>query len=183
MSNCGSAPNALNQTRRLRRKDHGAIFKFAWLAQIWQITLSTVWRRSCEGLPGIVADQYHAVFYPQGHGSLRELAENRDSIALIESMYASGKPEAAVCHVPAAFRHTNTIDGLASVHGESVMGFTNSEGIASGLTHAAPFLVEDLLRKNGAKFSKVPNRQSHVVTDGNLITGHNPASDGAAIAL
>lgn len=124
------------------------------------------------------------VFYPVRHGSPWDLAENRDSIALIEGMYASGKPQAAVCRVRAAFQHTHTIDGLALVHGKSVMWYTDSEETASGLTHAAPFLVEDMLNKNGAKFSKAPNWQSHVVTDGNLITGHNPAlSDGAATAL
>ena len=184
MSNCRSAPNALNQTRRLRRKDHGAIFKFVWLAQIWQITLSTVRRRPRQGLSKIVAEQYDVVFYPGRHGSPWDLAENRDSIALIESMYASGKPQAAVCRVRAAFQHTHTIDGLDLVHGKAAMGFTNSEETASGLTHAALFLVEDMLNKDGAKFSKAPNWQSHVVTDGNLITGHNPAlSDGAATAL
>ena len=89
-----------------------------------------------------------------------------------------------MCHVPAAFQHTHTIDGLALVQGKAVMWYTDSEETSSGLTHAAPFLVEDMLNKNGAKFSKAPNWQSHVVTDGNLITGHNPAlSDGAATAL
>ena len=124
------------------------------------------------------------VFYPGRHGSPWDLAENRDSIALIESLYASGKPQAAVCRVPAAFRHNHPIDGLALVLGKAVMEFTNSEETASGLTHAVPFLVEDMLKKSGAKFSKAPNWQSHVITDGNLITGHNPAlSDGAATAL
>ncbi len=124
------------------------------------------------------------VFYPGSHGSPWDLAENRDSIALIEGMYASGKPQAAVCHVRAAFQHTHTIDGLALVHGKSVMWYTDSEETASGLTHATPFLVEDMLNKNGAKFSKAPNWQSHVVTDGNLIAGHNPdLPDGAATAL
>ena len=135
-------------------------------------------------LADIVADQYDAVFYPGGHGPLWDLAENRDSIALIERLYSSGKPVAAVCHGPAAFRHANTIHGLPLVYGKAVTGFTNSEETASGLTQAVPFLIEDMLKKNGAKFSKAANWQSHVLTDGNLITGQNPASsDGAATAL
>lgn len=132
----------------------------------------------------IVADQYDAVFYPGGHGLLWDLAENPDSIALIERFYSSGKPVAAVCHGPAAFRHTNTIHGLPLVRGKAVTGFTNSEETASGLTPTVPFLVEVMLKENGAKFSKAANWQSHVLTDGNLITGQNPASsDGAATAL
>jgi putative intracellular protease/amidase len=45
-----------------------------------------------------------AVFYPGGHGPLWDLADNRDSIALIGRLYAGGRPVAAVCHGPAALR-------------------------------------------------------------------------------
>jgi putative intracellular protease/amidase len=41
-----------------------------------------------------------------------------------------------------------------------------------------PFLVEDELLGLGATFSKVKNWGVHVVTDGLLITGQNPASSG-----
>lgn len=135
-------------------------------------------------LSDIVADQFDGVFYAGGHGPLWDLAEDTDSIGLIETMYASEKPVAAVCHGPAVFRHTKTIDGQPLVKDKRVTGFTNSEEAASGLTNAVPFLVEDMLKKNGAKFSKAANWQSHVITDGNLITGQNPASsEGAATAL
>lgn len=135
-------------------------------------------------LSKIIADDYDAVFYPGGHGPLWDLAEDADSIDLIETMYASGKPVAAVCHAPAAFRHAQVADGVPLVHGRSVTGFSNSEEAAGGLTHAVPFLVEDMLKKNGGKFSKGPDWQSHVLTDHNLITGQNPASsEGAATAL
>ena len=135
-------------------------------------------------LSDIVADQFDGVFYAGGHGPLWDLAEDTDSIGLIETMYASEKPVAAVCHGPAVFRHTKTIDGQPLVKDKGVTGFTNSEEAASGLTNAVPFLVEDMLKKNGAKFSKAANWQSHVLTDGNLITGQNPASsEGVATAL
>ena len=95
-------------------------------------------------------------------------------------MFAAGKPVAAVCHAPAAFRHTLNASGMPLVEGKSVTGFTNSEEEAAGLTHSVPFLVEDMLKKNGAKFSKASDWQSYVLTDGNLITGQNPASSGSA---
>ena len=135
-------------------------------------------------LAAVVAENYDAVFYPGGHGPLWDLAEDRNSIGLIETMYAAGKPVAAVCHAPAAFRHTQGVDGFPLVQGKSVTGFTNSEEAAAGLAHAVPFLVEDMLKKNGGKFSKVADWQSYVLTDHNLITGQNPASsEGAAMAL
>ena len=66
------------------------------------------------------------------------------------------------------------------VNGKSVTGFSNSEEEAVGLTHVVPFLVEDILQKNGGVYSKGPDWQSHVVTDGLLITGQNPASSAPA---
>jgi putative intracellular protease/amidase len=122
---------------------------------------------------------YDAVFYPGGHGPLWDLAEDSHSIALIESMYAAGKPVAAVCHAPGALRHTKAPDGSALVRDKAVTGFSNSEEAAVGLTEVVPFLVEDMLKKNGGKYSKGPDWQSHVVVAGNLITGQNPASSEA----
>jgi putative intracellular protease/amidase len=49
-----------------------------------------------------------------------------------------------------------------------------------GLTKVVPFLVEDEMLKLGAVFSKVADWGVHVVSDGLLITGQNPASSGAA---
>ena len=70
-----------------------------------------------------------AVFYPGGHGPLWDLAEDRDSIRLIEAMHAAGRTVAAVCH-GAAFRHTKARDGSPLVNGRSVTGFSNSEETA-----------------------------------------------------
>ena len=134
-------------------------------------------------LSSIMAKDYDAVFYPGGHGPLWDLAEDRDSIKLIEELYAAGRPVAAVCHAPAAFRHTQNASGMPLVLGKSVTGFTNTEEAAAGLTHNVPFLVEDMLKKNGAKFSKSLDWQSYVLTDGNLITGQNPASSSNAAVV
>ena len=43
-----------------------------------------------------------------------------------------------------------------------------------------PFLVEDELKAKGGIFSKTADWAVHVVTDGLLITGQNPASSGPA---
>ena len=63
---------------------------------------------STRKLAGLRADDYDAVFYPGGHGPLWDLAEDRDSIALIEAFDRAGKPVGAVCHAPAALRHVRT---------------------------------------------------------------------------
>jgi putative intracellular protease/amidase len=135
-------------------------------------------------ISSVSAGDYDAVFYPGGHGPLWDLAEDRNSINLIEVMYAAGKTVAAVCHGPAAFRHTKAPDGSHLVKGKSVTGFSNSEEAAIGLTHVVPFLVEDMLEENGGIYTKAADWQPHVVVHGNLITGQNPASaEGGARAL
>ncbi len=127
-------------------------------------------------LSTVLPDDYDAVFYPGGHGPLWDLAEDPHSIALIEALYAAGKPVAAVCHGPAAFRHAKTSDGSPLVRGKSVTGFTNSEEAAVGLTEVVPFLVEEMLKQNGGNYSKAADWQPYAVSDGNLVTGQNPAS-------
>ncbi|HYE33902.1 type 1 glutamine amidotransferase domain-containing protein [Methylocaldum sp.] len=131
-------------------------------------------------LAGVSAADYHAVFYPGGHGPLWDLSEDPDSIALIEAMYAAGKPVAAVCHAPGGFRHAKAANGSSLVYGKSVTGFANAEEEEIGLTEVVPFLVEDELRKNGGKYSKVDNWKPYAIADGNWITGQNPASSEAA---
>lgn len=131
-------------------------------------------------LQDVSAADFDAVFYPGGHGPLWDLAEDTHSIALIEAMIKAGKPVAAVCHAPAVLRHPKAADGSSLVNGKSVTGFTNTEEAAVGLTDVVPFLVEDMLTKNGGSYSKGADWQPYVVTDGLLITGQNPASSAPA---
>lgn len=126
---------------------------------------------------------FDAVFYPGGHGPLWDLAEDADSIALIESVYAAGTPLGLVCHAPGVLRRAKNPQGGPLVHGLRVTGFTNSEEAGVGLTDVVPFLVEDALVDNGGDFSRGPDWGSHVVTAGQLVTGQNPASSAAAARM
>ena len=137
-----------------------------------------------EKLGGMLAGNFDAVFYPGGHGPLWDLAEDAHSILLIEAMHGAGKPVVAVCHAPGVLRHAKGADGSPLVRGRQVTGFTNTEEAAAQLTDVVPFLVEDVLRQNGGLYSKAGDWQPYVVSDGNLITGQNPASsEKAAQAL
>ncbi|WOI23886.1 type 1 glutamine amidotransferase domain-containing protein [Nonlabens ulvanivorans] len=119
---------------------------------------------------------YDAVFYPGGHGPLWDLAEDENSIKLIESFYNNNKIVAAVCHAPAIFKNTKNTDGSPLVKGKKVTGFTNGEEDAVQLTDVVPFLVEDMLISNGGIYSKKDDWNPYAVEDGLLITGQNPAS-------
>lgn len=127
-------------------------------------------------LSEISANDVDAIFYPGGHGPLWDLAENSTSITLIETLLAANKPVATVCHAPAVLRHVKSPNGNSVVKDKKVTGFSNSEEAAAGLTDVVPFLVQDMLTKNGGNYSKAADWQPHVLTDGFLITGQNPAS-------
>lgn len=128
----------------------------------------------------VSAQDFDAVFYPGGHGPLWDLAEDEQSIALIEAFNAANLPIGAVCHAPAVFRHTKGENGAPLVSGRRVTGFTNSEEQAVGLTEVVPFLVEEMLTTNGGSYEKGDDWSSYVVVDGKLVTGQNPASSAEA---
>ena len=130
-------------------------------------------------LDSVSQADFDTVFYPGGHGPLWDLAEDKHSIALIESFIAAGKHVAFVCHAPGVLRHVKTLEGKPLVEGRKVTGFTNTEEEAVGLTDVVPFLVEDELIAKGGVYSKGGDWSSYVVTDGLLITGQNPTSSAA----
>lgn len=135
-------------------------------------------------LAEIKADGFDAVFFPGGHGPLWDLAENGYVMGLIGDFHDSGKPVSAVCHAPAVFRHVKGPDGTFLVNGRNVTGFSNAEEHAVGLTGVVPFLVEDMLKDHGARYTSAHDWQPHVVVDGRLVTGQNPASSvGVAEAV
>ena len=131
-------------------------------------------------LDSVRQEDFDTVFYPGGHGPLWDIAEDQNSIRLIESFLAAEKPVALVCHAPGALRHVKTPDGRPLVEGKRVTGFTNSEEDGVALTDVVPFLVEDELKAMGGKFEKGEDWGAFIVTDGLLTTGQNPASSSAA---
>ena len=128
--------------------------------------------------------EFATVFYPGGHGPLFDLAEDPDSIRLIEAFLAADKPVAFVCHAPGVLRHVRQPDGSPLVAGKQFTGFSNTEEAAVKRVAAVPFLLEDDLQARGGTYSRAADFEPHLVTDGLLLTGQNPASSGpAAVAL
>lgn len=123
-----------------------------------------------------VAD-YDLVFVPGGHGPMEDLAVSAEFGALVCAFADAGKPVAAVCHGPAALLPARASDGSWRFDGRRVTGFTNAEETQVGFDERAPWLLEDRLRSAGGAFEN--NSQPwtpHVVADGVLFTGQNPAS-------
>lgn len=134
-------------------------------------------------LSEVQVDKYDAVFYPGGHGPLWDLANDANSITLIEGFYDAEKPIAFVCHAPAALINVKEEDGQPLVKGKKLTGFSNTEEEAVGLTHVVPFLLENELKKLGADYSKAADWSAYAIQDGLLITGQNPASSEAVAKL
>ncbi|WP_029056920.1 type 1 glutamine amidotransferase domain-containing protein [Stappia stellulata] len=129
-----------------------------------------------------VAD-YDAVFLPGGHGTMFDYPESAALARLVEETLESGKVLAAVCHGPAGLVNAKRADGASIVTGRKVAGFTDSEERAVGLDAAVPFLLESRLRDLGADYVSGADFEPFAVSDGNLVTGQNPASAAKTAAL
>ncbi len=71
----------------------------------------------------------------------------------------------------------NLGDGTPFVHGKKLTSFSKKEEYDYARDDV-PYELEDVLRAEGAEYSSTSNWQPHVVVDGRLITGQNPASAG-----
>lgn len=125
------------------------------------------------------SNNYDAVFFPGGHGTMYDLPDNEHVQRLITECLAANKPIAAVCHGPACLVNA-MIDGESVVKGKKVACFTNSEEKAVQLDSMMPFLLETRLRELGAEFISADDWADNTVTDGFLVTGQNPQSSGSA---
>ena len=135
-------------------------------------------------LAEVAVSDFDAVFYPGGHGPLWDLTNDPVSIALIETQDRARKPLGLVCHAPGALTKAHQADGRPFVAGRKVTGFTNGEEAAVELTEIVPFLIEDEFKRQGGLYEKGPDWHPHVVVEGHLVTGQNPASsEGVARAL
>lgn len=123
---------------------------------------------------------FDAVFFPGGHGTMYDLPSDAKVAETVAHFLTGDQPIALVCHGPAALAGTILPDGSPAAAGRKVTGFTNDEERAVELDDDMPFLLETRLREQGATFVGASNFVEHVVVDGNLITGQNPASSAAA---
>ena len=132
--------------------------------------------RSTPPFADVDASQYDAVLFAGGHGAMWDFPGDADLAGFARELYEAGGVVAAVCHGPAALVGVTLSDGSPLVQGKEVSAFTNSEEEAAGLTDVVPFLLQSRLEELGAKHTGAGDFEPHVVTDGRLVTGQNPAS-------
>jgi len=127
-------------------------------------------------LAEIKSDDFDVVFITGGHGSMWDLSNNNVLKQLLEGFNHQHKPIASVCHGVVGLLTLQDERGELLVKGKQLTCFSNSEEESAGLTKVVPFLLESEFRSAGVSYSKGPDYVSHVMTDGNLITGQNAAS-------
>ncbi|WP_430436681.1 type 1 glutamine amidotransferase domain-containing protein [Oceanibaculum nanhaiense] len=124
----------------------------------------------------IKAAEVSGIYLPGGHGTMWDLPKDTALAKLVGELDAAGKPVSAVCHGPAGLVEAKRPDGTPVVKGRRVNAFTDAEERKVELEDVVPFLLETKLRELGAEFENAGLFETHVVRDGNLITGQNPAS-------
>lgn len=122
------------------------------------------------------AEDYDAVFYVGGHGTMWDFPGDATLARLAADVYERGGAVAAVCHGPAGLVNIRLSDGTFLVEGQAVAAFTNAEEEAVGLTDVVPFLLQSALEERGARHVAAPNFWPNVQVSGRLVTGQNPAS-------
>jgi putative intracellular protease/amidase len=119
---------------------------------------------------------YSAIYLTGGHGVMWDF-RGKNVAEAVGAFWAHGKAVAAVCHGPSGLVDALDAEGRPLVAGRKVTGFANLEEKIMRLTGEVPFSLEDELRARNADYVRatvpfVP----HVVVDGRLVTGQNPAS-------
>jgi putative intracellular protease/amidase len=120
---------------------------------------------------------FDAIFVPGGHGPMEDLAVN-ESVGrlLVTFLDDPTKVVGSVCHGPASFLAATRANGSWAFEGRHITAFTDDEELQAGFAAKAPWLLETRLRELGAKVDAGPAWGSHVIVDGNLVTGQNPGS-------
>ncbi len=126
----------------------------------------------------INAADYEAVFFAGGKGAMFDFPNNQSIQTIVREYIQSDKIVGAVCHGPAAFVNVKLDNDKYMVESRRISAFTNEEELflIPNAKSVFPFLLQEKLEKNGAKFATGPQYLKQVSMDGNLITGQNPWS-------
>jgi putative intracellular protease/amidase len=174
----GGRPATVDQISLSAEANHGDVAKVEALSAF--LDRHTDALKSPRRIEDMDVSEFDAVFVPGGHGPMQDLAVDETVGKVLGSALADpAKIVSAVCHGQASFLSAGDAAGWA-FRGRRLTAFSNLEETQTGLAVNAPWLLEDRLRAAGALFEAGAPWSSHVVVDGNLVTGQNPQSAAAA---
>jgi len=123
----------------------------------------------------VETSKYRAVYVAGGAGPMFDLINNGETQNVIRDIYEAGGLVSADCHGPAALLNVYLSDGQRLIEGRKVTAKANIEEGRWARSNY-PFLLENKMQELGAIYSAAAKNEPHVVVDGRLITGQNPAS-------
>lgn len=130
---------------------------------------------SSKRLSDVDLDQYDAIFFPGGLGPMVDMLDDPIVKKAIAHVYETDRVVGAVCHGPVALLGVKLSDGMTLLDGKRVAGFTTAEEFGHS-EHDVPFMLDEALVNEGAIHTYADPFEEHVVVDGALVTGQNPAS-------
>jgi putative intracellular protease/amidase len=138
-------------------------------------------------LTEVDAAKYDAIFLVGGQGPMYTFKGNKDLEKLFVTFHEAGKPSAAVCHSTTLLLEAKKSSGELLVNGLTWTGFADAEeefaDKAVGMK-IQPYRIETEATKiKGTTFKVAAPFISYAIADGNLITGQQQNSGGAAAEL
>ena len=126
-------------------------------------------------LSEVDVNNYDAVFIPGGLAPMVDMPENAELKKVIAHAYERNAVVGAVCHGPVSLLNVTLSDGTYLVDGKNIASFTTEE--EDNYARAdVPFDLQTALTEQGAIFHAAEAWSANSITDGNLVTGQNPAS-------
>jgi len=141
-------------------------------------SVATARLASTRRLSDLEAATFDAIYCVGGAATAWDFPGNSALAAIVQSLHATCRPVAGVCHGVLGLTKARTVEGAPIVAGRAVTGISNAEETLTGFDKLVPVLPETRLRELGARYSCAAPLAEHVVVDGNLLTGQNPASAG-----
>ncbi|MFC4158894.1 type 1 glutamine amidotransferase domain-containing protein [Chitinimonas lacunae] len=121
---------------------------------------------------------YAAVLVIGGKGAMFDLPGADPLHKLLARHYQGGGVLGTVCHGAAALLGVKQADGRPLIAGRAVNSFSREEErlFNPDWSKRYPFVLEDRLREQGARFEAAPPMLIHVTRDERLFSGQNPFS-------
>ena len=130
------------------------------------------------------AADFDAIWFAGGHGAMYDFPDDEDLQRLTREIVEAGGVVAAVCHGYCGLLNTRLSDGSLLIDARPLTGFSWAEEKLALVDKLVPYNVEEVAKQRGADYRKATLPfASYTVTDGNLITGQNPASAKATAEL
>lgn len=132
----------------------------------------------CSSLAALRPLDFDAAYLVGGAGTAWDFPGDAALAAVVEGLWRAGRPVSGVCHGVLGLTAACDKDDRSIIAGRAVTGISNAEEAMTGYDKLVPVLPESRLRDLGGRYSCAAPLAAHVVRDGLLLTGQNPASAG-----